>query len=112
MKRIIINEKQKKVIVDYINESHNYDRVLKRIIEDLDLNYEPAVGVNEIGNEFYNTIMIGKKVDGSNITPKALLEYFKSKYDVGSKFLKQVISDWYHGKINKNGSLSKNVPLK
>jgi hypothetical protein len=112
MKRIIINEKQKKVIVAYISESNNYDRILKSIVEDLDLNYEQAVGVNEIGNEFYNTPMIGKKVDGSNITPKALLDYFKHKYDVGRTFLKQVITDWYEGNFKKNNSLSKNVPLR
>jgi len=112
MKRIIISETQKRVIINYINEVNNHDRLIKTVVSDLNLNYEKAVGVNELGNEFYNIPMIGKKVDNTNITPKSLLEYFKVKYSVSSDFLKQVISDWYYGSFSKDGSLSKNVSLK
>lgn len=109
-KKIIITEKQMALIVNLIKENNVQDRVLARIIEDLDLNYEPAMGVHEIGNEFYNTPMISKKVTGDTITPKDLYEYLDHKFNgLNKEFIKQVIVDWYHGRLQKGGRLSKNI---
>lgn len=109
-KKIIITEKQMVVIVNLINENNVHDKIVGNIVDDLNLNYEPAMGVHEIGNEFYNTAMITKKVTGDTITPKDLYEYLKHKHNAPSEFIQQVILDWYHGRLNGgNRKLSKNV---
>lgn len=112
-KKIIINEKQLKLIVNVIKENKVQDNVLKSIVTDLDLNYEPATGTHEIGHEFYNTPMISKKVNGETITPKDLYEYLNHKFDgLNKDFLKQVITDWYKGNLKNNGKLTKNISAK
>lgn len=99
------------LIVNLIKENNVHKRLMNSILEDLNLNYEPAMGVHEMGNEFYNTPVISKKVTGDTITPKELYEYLQHKHQAPNEFIKQVIVDWYHGRLEKDGNLSKNVGL-
>ncbi len=108
-KKLIIKESQYNFLKNVIVENNNYDRILKSIAEDLDLNYEPSVGTKEIGNEFFNEPLINKKVNGETITPALLFDYLKQKYSVSEDFVKQVIDDWYKGTLKETGRLSKNV---
>lgn len=112
-KKIIITERQMGLIVKLLKENSVHDRILGRMVEDLDLNYEPAMGTHEIGNEFYNTPLISKKVTGDTITPKDLFEYLDHKFQgLNKEFIKQVITDWYHGRLSEGGGLSKNVGVR
>lgn len=112
-KKIIITEKQMGLVVKLIKENAVHDRVLNRMVEDLDLNYEPAMGTHEIGNEFYNTPLISKKVTGDTITPKDLYEYLNHKFQgLNKEFIQQVITDWYHGRLKEGGGLSKNIGVR
>lgn len=101
------------IIVKMLKENSVHDRVLNRMVNDLNLNYEPAMGTHEIGNEFYNTALISKKVTGDTITPKDLFEYLNHKFQgLNKDFIQQVIIDWYHGRLADNGGLSKNVGVR
>lgn len=109
-KKLVINENQYLFLEKTILETQNYDRIFKQMVEDLDLNYEPASGMKQISNEFYTESLISKKVNGETITPKLLLDYLKHKYvGVNEEFIKQLLTDWYKGNLKKGGRLTKNV---
>ena len=112
MKKIKITERQKKVLAKFeLNESSDYDMIVKKIIDDVNLNYEPIVGTYRKGGEYFEKPVIKVKADGEIISPKDLLEYLKFKNkNVGLNLLKQIILDWINGDI-KEYSLSKNVGL-
>lgn len=110
-KTIIITETQLKRLKNNIREGVVYTRMVERIKKDLDLNYEPSIGVMREGGEYFEEPMVKIKVDGEMITPKALYEYLKFKYKMGDDFTKQVIRDWMFGKITNDNRLSKNVAL-
>ena len=112
MKRIIITEKQKETLAKFeLNEANDYEVIVKKVVDDLNLNYEPVVGTYREGGEYFEKPIVKIKADGSTTTPKELLDYlqFKNK-GVGVKLLKQIILDWVNGDI-KNYKLSKNVGL-
>lgn len=109
-RKLVINESQFKFLENIIIESNNYDRNLKSVMNDLDLNYEPAVGTKEIGNEFFHEAAISKKVNGETITVPQLFEYLKHKYKgIEDDFLKQCVTDWGSGYYKEHGKLSKNI---
>lgn len=110
-KTIIITETQLERLKNFIQEGIVYTKMVERIKKDLDLNYEPSIGVMREGGEYFEEPMVKIKIDGEMITPKALYEYLKYKYKMGDDFTKQIIRDWMFGKINKDNRLSKNVPL-
>lgn len=112
MKRIIITEKQRETLAKFeLNEANDYEVLVKKVVDDLNLNYEPVVGTYREGGEYFEKPIVKIKADGSTTTPKELLDYlqFKNK-SVGVKLLKQIILDWVNGDI-KNYKLSKNVGL-
>jgi hypothetical protein len=108
--RLIITEQQYKSLEKRLSENRIYTSVVEKLKNDLDMNYEPIVGVIRKGGEYVEKPMIKIKVDGESITPKALFDYLKYKYKLGDEFIKQVVTDWSHGRI-KNNNLSKNVAL-
>lgn len=113
IKKLIITESQyNRIIKSFINES-DYHVILDNVIDDLNKNYESVTAVIKDYHDYNEESRIKVKVDNSVISPKDLLEYFKYKYHgvCGENFLKQVIDDWYHGRV-KNGMLSKNITLK
>ncbi len=109
-KKLKITESQLERLKLNIQEGEISTKIVERIKKDLDMNYEPTLGVMREGGEYSEKPMVKIKIDGETITPKALYEYLKFKYKMGDEFLKQLIKDWMFGKIEDN-RLTKNVPL-
>jgi hypothetical protein len=110
-KKIKITETQLTRLKAILNENNTHSRIVKKMKEELDSNYEPVEKFVREGGEYYEKPMIKVKADEEVISPKALFEYLKYKYKVNEEFIKQVISDWVHGTISDDYSLSKNVAL-
>jgi hypothetical protein len=112
-KKLRITESQLKTVVKLIKENEQFKHILKKITDDLILNYEQVVGTVNNGVEFTQKELVTKKVDGTQLTLGALLNYMSAKYtEVTPEFIKQVITDWYNGVLDgKNYKLSKNVKL-
>ncbi len=112
MKRIIITERQREVLAKFqLNEANDYEYIVKNIVDDLNLNYEPVVGTYRQGGEYFEKPIVKIKVDGQTTTPKELLDYLKYKNkSAGDKLLRQILKDWVNGDI-ENYTLSKNVGL-
>lgn len=112
MKKIKITEAQSRMLAQLeINEANDFELMVKKIVDDLNRNYEPIIGTYRKGGEYFEKPIIKILADGQTTTPKELLQYFKFKNkSLGDKFLKQVIKDWINGDI-KDYSLSKNVTL-
>ncbi len=109
--KLIITEEQALRISAVLKENKtDYDIILTKILNDINLNYEPLKGVYRKGGEYFEKPMITVKVDSEQITPKDLLFYLVNKYKVSETFLKQLILDWMNGDI-KNNKLTKNVSL-
>jgi hypothetical protein len=109
-KKIIITERQFSRLKQSLNENA-HSTMVKKMKEDLDMNYETVQKFVREGGEYYETPMIEVKADGEVISPKSLYEYIKYKYNVGEDFTKQVIRDWVFGKITDDYQLSKNVAM-
>lgn len=108
--KLIISEKQLKLIATYITESGNQTSIVKKIVKFLDSSYEPAIGTVKKGGEYHDKGMVKNTVNNDIISDAALLDYLKYKFEgLGDEFLKQVISDWFNGKLDKGTVLSKNV---
>jgi hypothetical protein len=108
--KLIITENQYKKILNHINENNIHQKLVAELVSDLDMNYEPMLGVVRENGEYKEEPMIKIKVDGEGITPSELFEYFKKKYKMGDSFIQQVIQDWMFGNI-KNNQLTKNVAI-
>ena len=64
------------------------------------------MGVKSLANEFYNQPLIKKKIDGEDITPRALYEYLAHKFNgLSKKELFDSIKGWYNGDFNKETGL-------
>lgn len=112
-KKIIITESQyNSLLTSLINEG-DFHVILNRVVEDLDTNYESVTAIVKDYHDYKEEPRFKVKADNSIATASAILDYFKYKYHgvCGEGFLKQVIDDWYHGRI-KDGVLSKNITLK
>lgn len=111
MKRLIISEAQLEVVRTYeLNES-DHSIIVKKIVDDLNLNYEPIVGTYRKGGEYFEKPIIKIKADNDKISPKDLLYYLKFKNkNLNIEFLKQVILDWVNNDI-KDYSLTKNISV-
>lgn len=108
-KKIIITESQCEMLVKHIAEN-NQAKIVGRIAKFLDSSYEPAVGTVRKGGEYYDKAMIKNVIDNKMMNLKDLLDYIKYKFEgLGEDFLKQVIRDWFNGKLEGSNSLSKNV---
>lgn len=99
------------MLSNFIVESNAQETLIKRIVDDLNTNYEPTKGTYKKGGEYFEEPMISNKVSDEMVTAKALLDYMCYKYKVNDEFIKQVISDWYNGSISDSYTLSKNVAL-
>src|ERR1044072_758294 len=108
--KLIITESQYKTLKQHINEASVVENLVEKLVRDLNMNYEPMIGIVREGEEYYERPMVKIKVDESETTPRKLFESFKKKYKLGDKFIQQVISDWMFGKI-KDNKLSRNVPI-
>lgn len=108
--KLIITENQYSKLLKFINENNFHEKLVEMLVSDLDMNYEPMLGIMREEGEYFEEPMVRIKVDKSEITPKELFEYFKKKYKLGDNFTKQVIQDWMFGNI-KNNMLTKNVPI-
>lgn len=113
VKRIKITETQSKMLAKLeITEASDYELLVKKVVDDLNLNYEPIVGTYRKGGEYFEKAIVKIKADGQTTTPKELLDYLKFKNkSLGEKFLRQIILDWVNGKIGSDYSLSKNISL-
>lgn len=110
-KKLLISESQLLVLKNYIHESNNHEILVRRIAADLDLNYEPSKGTYKKGGEFHEQPMVLNKVNQELMTPKSLFDYMMYKYKLGATFVKQIITDWFKGNLDKTGTLSKNTPI-
>lgn len=111
-KKLIINESQLKMLKQNILENDIYGGVVKQMKEFLDKNYEPIEKFVREGGEYFEKPMVMVRADEEVISPKALYEYMKYKFNMGEEFTKQVIRDWISNKITDDYKLSKNVALK
>jgi hypothetical protein len=109
-KKIIITEGQFNRLKQNLNESA-HSSMVKKMKEELDMNYEAVQKFVREGGEYYETPMIEVKADGEVISPKSLYEYMKYKYNMGEEFTKQVIKDWVFGNITDSYQLTKNVTM-
>jgi endonuclease V-like protein UPF0215 family len=112
LKRIVITERQREILTKFeLNEVNDYELMIRKIVDDLNLNYEPVVGTYRKGGEYFEKPIVKIKVDGQTTTPKGLLDYLKYKNkSVSEILLKQIIIDWVNGDID-NYTLTKNVGL-
>lgn len=110
-KKLIITESQLERMKSTLNESVIHSNMVKKMKEDLDLNYEPVEKFVREGGEYSSRPMIMVKADEEVITPKDLYEYLKYKYKMGEAFTQQVIRDWVDGRITDDFRLSKNIAL-
>ena len=112
MKRIVITERQREILAKFeLNEANDYEVMVKKIVDDLNLNYEPVVGTYRQGGEYFEKPIVKIKADGQTTSPKELLDYLKFKnQSVSERLLRQIILDWVNGDI-ENYTLTKNVGL-
>lgn len=97
-KKIIIDEKQLHMISNHIIESVSHVRLKNSIFKFLNNDYEPSRGVKLMGNEFYSEPLVKKKIDGEEITLKALLKYITHKFNgLTQTELIDSIKGWYYG---------------
>ncbi len=104
--KLIITERQ----LGVIRENNFHSSLVEKLVNDLNANYEPMIGVMREEGEYHDKPLIKVKIDDRSITPKELFEYFKKKYRLGNEFIQQVIKDWAFGNI-KDNRLSKNVAI-
>ena len=112
MKKIVITERQREILAKFeLNEANDYELIIKKIVDDLNLNYEPVVGTYRQGGEYFEKPIVKIKADGQTTTPKELLDYLKFKNkSAGEKLLRQILLDWVNGNLD-DYKLSKNVGL-
>ena len=111
MKKIKITTEQLALLSKIITES-NKDDITKKIASELTSYYEPTVATNKKGGEYFDKPMILNKVSNEIISPKALLDYIKHKYQgLNDAYIEQVIRDWFDGKLKNGNNLSANVKM-
>ena len=108
--KLIITESQYNRLKTRLNEVNVHASLVEKLVTDLNMNYEPMIGVVREDEEFHEVPMVKIKADQSNTTPRELFNYFKKKYKLGNEFTQQVIRDWMFGKIQDN-KLSRNVAI-
>jgi len=107
-KKLVITERQLGLIKNVIQENNANVRLRNKVHAFLEADYEPSGGVKEMGNEFYNTALIKKKIDGNFITPKALYDYMEHKFNGLSKSeINDCIEGWFRGDYDKETGLRK-----
>ena len=122
-KRIIITESQYKRLIQEDGEKKYAvePNKVKIVVKFLDDNFLKA-GIPSIGEDGYPKtvpIVVLKGTDGQPVkkmTDAQLYELLKDKFgkiysdaNKVNRFLKQIIKDWYYGKISKEGLLTVNL---
>lgn len=113
--RIKITEAQLARLKQNINENTIESIRVKEIKNFLDANYIPNENMVREGGEFHPKMMIMIIANEELISLANLYEYLCGKFNLGDQnngFMKQVITDWVHGKIDDNYLLSKPIALK
>ena len=114
--KIKITESQMNRLIELINENTLEAITVRNIKKELDDNYIPTQNIVRKGGDFHPKTMIMIKANEELISIANLYQYMKNKYKLGDQnddFMKQVIRDWVHGKINdKHNILSKPIALK
>lgn len=110
-KKLIITESQYKKLEQILTENTAHSDMVRQMKEFLDYGYEPVQKFVREGGEYHNRPMIMIKLDEEIISPQALFEYLKGKFNAGDEFTKQVIRDWVSGNISEDYQLSKNVSM-
>lgn len=113
--KIKITEEQLARLKQNINENTIETVTIKKIKNELDANYEPNESIVREGGEFHPKMMIKIIANDELISLENLFKYLCGKYNLGTQndgFIKQVITDWIHGKIDDNYMLSKPMSLK
>jgi hypothetical protein len=109
--KLIITERQLESIKNHLTESSYHESLVEKIVNDLNTNYEPMIGIVREDGEYHENPMVKIKVDGGEIEVADLYEYMKKKYKLGDEFIKQVIKDWMFGTVKDGNKLSKNVAI-
>lgn len=109
--KLIITERQLESIKNHLIESSYHESLVEKIIQDLNTNYEPMIGIVREDGEYHEKPMVKIKVDGGEIEVADLYKYLGKKYKLGEGFIKQVIKDWMFGTIKDGNRLSKNVAI-
>lgn len=110
-RKVIISENQLKMLKNHICEADAHETMVRRVVADLDLNYEPSQGTYKKGGEYHEQAMVLNKVNQELMTPKSLLDYMTYKHGLGAEFTQQVIDDWFKGNLENSNTLSKNVTI-
>lgn len=110
-KKLIITESQMTRLQSRLITENYFATMVKTIKEDLDANYAPSQNFVNEGGEFHAMPMFEIRLTEEIITPKALYEYMLYKHKMNEEFTKQVIRDWYDGKITEDFQLSKLVAI-
>ena len=107
-KRIKITEQQLSAIKRVIQETNANVLLKNKIFDFINSGYEVADGVKKLGNEFYDTPFIKKRVNGEIITPNALCDYLVDKF-AGLKRSEIInsIEGWYYGDYDPDTGLRK-----
>ena len=107
-KKLIITPNQFSKLTLVIKENNANVKLKNKMHNFLESDYEPSGGVKEMGNEFYNTALVKKKIDGNFITPKALKDYMKHKFDgVSDKEIDNSIEGWFRGDYDRETGMRK-----
>jgi len=111
-KKVIISNKQYKMLKEHVNESYQQNLV-EKIISDLETNYKKVLETFEdrVAGDFKQRKGFEVNVTGDIINPISLRDYMCKKYQVGERFMEQVLNDWCDNKIN-DGFLSKDISTK
>ena len=111
MKKKLIITKSQYDRLKSINENNNHSNMVKSMKEFLDKSYEPVERFIHENGEYLEQPMVKIKLSEEIITPNALYEYMKFKFNMGEEFTKQVIRDWMYNQISDEYDLTKNVSM-
>jgi hypothetical protein len=107
-KKILITQRQLGLITESINETEANVRLKNSIYNFLNKDYEPSSGVKKMANEFHDTALIKKKLDGEDITPNALCDYLEHKFVGLSKAeINDSLMGWYYGDFDVETGMRK-----
>lgn len=125
MKKILLNEKQEKIIIsNIINENKYYTVDTNKVLvikKFLDKNFKRA-SMSSFNNdgEVKDTPIVGLLDNNGNViknmTDRQLFDFIQDKFAniygnniQRDKFIAQVIKDWYYKRISNEGLLSVNL---
>ena len=110
MRKIKITENQLKVISNVILETKANVSLRNKLHKFLESDYEPNGGVKKLGNQFFDTPLIKKKIDGEIITPQILCSYMCDKFSgIDKSIIVDAIKGWFVGDYDEETGMRKKV---